>query len=159
MRVIYDYHLSCLPRWLSGKESAYSSGDLGSIPGSGRVPWRRAWQSAPVSLPGESHGPRSLAGLQSLGSNWTRLSNTFAFVSVQLVKYSWSSLSLSVCIYHLLRSFCPPTHSIHPPIWSAICLYLSVCLSIHPSIHLSVLFLRRTVTATPAMWFRSHCIL
>ena len=26
------------PRWLSGKESAYNSGDLGSIPGSGRSP-------------------------------------------------------------------------------------------------------------------------
>ena len=27
-----------LPRWLSGKESACSAGDLGSIPGSGRCP-------------------------------------------------------------------------------------------------------------------------
>ena len=26
------------PRWLSGKESAYNVGDLGSIPGSGRSP-------------------------------------------------------------------------------------------------------------------------
>ena len=25
-------------------------------------PWRRKWQSAPVSLPGKSHGQRSLAG-------------------------------------------------------------------------------------------------
>ena len=29
---------SGLPRWLSGKESAYSAGDTGSIPGSGRPP-------------------------------------------------------------------------------------------------------------------------
>ena len=27
-----------LPRWLSGKESAYSVGDMGLIPGSGRSP-------------------------------------------------------------------------------------------------------------------------
>ena len=27
-----------LPRWLSGKESAYNAGDIGSIPGSGRSP-------------------------------------------------------------------------------------------------------------------------
>ena len=27
-----------------------------------RIPWRRAWQPTPVSLPGESHGQRSLAG-------------------------------------------------------------------------------------------------
>ena len=26
-----------------------------------KVPWRRAWQPAPVFLPGESHGQRSLA--------------------------------------------------------------------------------------------------
>ena len=25
-------------------------------------PWRRAWEPTPVSLPGESHGQRSLAG-------------------------------------------------------------------------------------------------
>ena len=28
----------------------------------GQVPWRRKWQSTPVFLPGESHGPRSQAG-------------------------------------------------------------------------------------------------
>ena len=26
------------PRWLSGKESSYNAGDMGSIPGSGRAP-------------------------------------------------------------------------------------------------------------------------
>ena len=32
------------------------------IPESGRFPWRRAWQSTPVFLPGEPHGQRSLEG-------------------------------------------------------------------------------------------------
>ena len=27
-----------------------------------KIPWRRAWQSTPVFLPGEFHGQRSLAG-------------------------------------------------------------------------------------------------
>ena len=27
-----------------------------------KIPWRRAWQPAPVFLPGESHGQRSLVG-------------------------------------------------------------------------------------------------
>ena len=36
--------------------------DAGSIPGSGRFSWRRAWQSTPVFLPGEVPGQRSLAG-------------------------------------------------------------------------------------------------
>ena len=30
--------------------------DTGSVPRSGRFPWRRAWQLTPVVLPGESHG-------------------------------------------------------------------------------------------------------
>ena len=37
------------------------------------VLWRRKWQSTPVFLPGESHGPRSLVGY----SPWDRTeSNT-----------------------------------------------------------------------------------
>ena len=35
----------------------------------GKIPWRRARQSIPVFLPGESHGQRSLVGyrLQRVG--------------------------------------------------------------------------------------------
>ena len=44
-----------------------NAGDLGSIPESGRVPWRRKWQPTLVFLPGESHGQRSLAGYSSRG--------------------------------------------------------------------------------------------
>ena len=36
--------------------------DAGSIPGSGRFPWRRAWLPTPVFFPGESHGQRRLVG-------------------------------------------------------------------------------------------------
>ena len=42
-------------------------GDLGSIPGSGRFPWRRKWQPTPVFLPGESHGRRNLMGYSPRG--------------------------------------------------------------------------------------------
>ena len=41
--------------------------DLGSIPGLGKIPWRRAWQPTPESLPGESRGQRSLLGYKSWG--------------------------------------------------------------------------------------------
>ena len=44
----------------SGKESACNAGGPGSIPGSGTIPWRRAWQPTPVLLPRESHGQRNL---------------------------------------------------------------------------------------------------
>ena len=37
-------------------------------PGSGRFPWRRAWQPTPVFLPGKSHGQRNLAGSSPQGS-------------------------------------------------------------------------------------------
>ena len=50
-----------------GKASAYNAGDLGSIPGFGKIPWRRQWQPTPVLLPGESHGPRSLVGYSPWG--------------------------------------------------------------------------------------------
>ena len=41
--------------------------DMGSIPGLGRFPWRRALQPTPVFSPGESHGQRSLVGCSPWG--------------------------------------------------------------------------------------------
>ena len=32
-----------------------------------KIPWRRVWQPRSVSLPGESHGQRSLAGYSPWG--------------------------------------------------------------------------------------------
>ena len=48
-----------LPWWLRSKESACNAGetgDVGSVPGFGRLPWRRSWQHNPVFLPEESYG-------------------------------------------------------------------------------------------------------
>ena len=46
-----------------------NAGDVTSIPGSGKIPWRRKWQPTPVFLPGKSHGcsPR---GCKRGGHNW-----------------------------------------------------------------------------------------
>ena len=50
-----------------GSESTCEVEDSGSIPGSGRFPWRRTWPPMPVFLPGKLHGQRSLAGyIQSM---------------------------------------------------------------------------------------------
>ena len=49
------------------KNSPANAGDAGSILGSKRSPWRRAWQPASVFLPGESHGQRGLAGYSLWG--------------------------------------------------------------------------------------------
>ena len=47
--------------------------DTGSIPGSGRFPWRRAWQPILVFLPGESQAQRSLEGYSPGGRKETLL--------------------------------------------------------------------------------------
>ena len=41
--------------------------DAGSIPRSGKFPWKKKWQPTPVFLPGESHGQRSLVGYSPQG--------------------------------------------------------------------------------------------
>ena len=57
----------CLVMWgfpggSDGEESVCNAGDLGSIPGLERSPWRREKLPTPVFLPGEFHTQRSLAG-------------------------------------------------------------------------------------------------
>ena len=39
-----------------------SARDEGLIPWIRKIPWRKEWPPAPVFLPGESHGKRSLVG-------------------------------------------------------------------------------------------------
>ena len=54
-----------LPKWLSGKESSCQCrrhSRCGFNLWIGKIPWKRKWQSTPVSLPRKSHGKRSLAG-------------------------------------------------------------------------------------------------
>ena len=54
----------------AGKKSACSSGDPGSIPGSGRFPWRRDRLPTPVFLefPGGSDGKGSTCNVKDLNS-------------------------------------------------------------------------------------------
>ena len=47
------------------RESAYKAGYLKFNPWVGKITWRREWLPTPVSLPGEFHGQRSLAGYSS----------------------------------------------------------------------------------------------
>ena len=47
--------------------NAGDTGEVGSIPGSGRFPWRRKWQPTPVFLRGESRGESSLEGYRPWG--------------------------------------------------------------------------------------------
>ena len=59
-----------LPRWHSGKASAYQCRRRRRLvfdPWVGKIPWRRKWQPTPVFLPGQSRGQRSLAGYSLWG--------------------------------------------------------------------------------------------
>ena len=44
--------------------------DVGSIR---KIPWRRAWQTTPVFLPGESHGQRRWANFHGVRKSWIQL--------------------------------------------------------------------------------------
>ena len=55
-----------LPKWLSGKESTFQCRKPRLDSWDEKIPWRRKWQPTLISLPGKSHGQRSLAGY-SLG--------------------------------------------------------------------------------------------
>ena len=48
--------ISGFPGGSAGKESACNVGDLGSIPGVGKIPWRRERLPTPVFWLGEFHG-------------------------------------------------------------------------------------------------------
>ena len=56
-----------LPWWLSGKESTSQAEDVGSIPGSGRLSGEENGNPLKYSLPGTSHGQRSLVGYSPWG--------------------------------------------------------------------------------------------
>ena len=56
-----------LPWWLSGKESFCQCRRLGLDPWDREIPWRRNWQHTPASLPGKSHGQKSLVGYSARG--------------------------------------------------------------------------------------------
>ena len=95
----------------NGKESACSSGDLGSIRGSGRSPGRREWQPTPVFLPGEFQGQGSLAGYSPrVIKSWTRLSNFpfhFCFTILCWFLPYINMNQLQVCV-------CPPRSQLPP---------------------------------------------
>ena len=84
--------------------------DSGLIPGSGKIPWRMAWQPTLVFLPGESYGQRSLVSYKSIGS--------------QRVSHDWSSLARMQQVWITFPSLIPlwlnpaagTLASHHPPI-------------------------------------------
>ena len=58
------HSIVCHDRGFPGGASGAKAGDIREEfdPWVEKIPWRREWQPAPVFLPGESHGQRSLVG-------------------------------------------------------------------------------------------------
>jgi len=56
-----------LPRWLSGKESTCKAGDVGLIPGSGRLSGEGDGSPLQCSCLENPHGQRSLVGYSPWG--------------------------------------------------------------------------------------------
>ena len=95
------------PSSSDGKESACIVGDLGSIPGLGRFPWRRAWQPTPVFLLGESpwtEEPGRLwsMGLQGVGHNWATKHTKWkvAVFQIRMIKLNNCRRCCSDCILY-----------------------------------------------------------
>ena len=82
------------------KESACNAGGPRFDPWVRKVPWRRQWQPAPVLLPGESYGQRSLAGYSPCGrkeldmTEWLILSLS---LTVNLHRFT-AALLWSICL-------------------------------------------------------------
>ena len=60
-----------LPQWHSGKEPTCQRRKCRFYAWVWKIPWRRKWQTAPVFLPRESQGQRSLAGYSPWGGKET----------------------------------------------------------------------------------------
>ena len=60
------------------------TGDVGSIPGSGRSPGGIKWQPTPVFFPEKPHGQRSLAGYSPKGC---KQSDTTEWLSITILEY------------------------------------------------------------------------
>ena len=78
----------------AGKESTCNVEDLGSIPGVGKIPWKRERLPTPVFWPGEFHGLYNPWG-RRVGHDWV----TFTWISNSV---SWIALLASVRIFCLL---------------------------------------------------------
>ena len=82
-------HSSDFPGGTSGEESAWQSKRLkkwGFPSWVGKIPWRSAWKPFPVFLPGEFHGPWSLAGYSLYSHRKKQLSthHAHAFITPTL---------------------------------------------------------------------------
>ena len=84
------------PGGSDNKESVYSAGDPGLIPGLGRAPRRREWLRTIVFLPGKSNGQRSLVGyIESIGCKESDMTEQLTLS----LSHWYFGTDFSVCIF------------------------------------------------------------
>ena len=120
--LVHRYNNHGFPGGSDDKQSACKARDLSSIPGSGRLPWRREWLSTPVILPGKSHGQRSLAGYSSYGHKKSDMTTNTRSITVTAIKFfipASSTLMSQSAKYHFwliikcICKFCTKDFQIH----------------------------------------------
>ena len=72
--------------------------ETGFNPWVGTIHWRRKWQPAPVFLPGESHGRRSLVGYSLLGYTEWDMTEQFHFSRYTCFLYS-HDYHTHICVF------------------------------------------------------------
>ena len=98
-----------------------SSGDVDSIPGSGRSPWRRKWQPTPAFLPGKFHGQGSLGSYSPWDHKESDMTQQLNNNNIQKGKLSWYSTKLSIpwftCKFHAGGKYtlCPASSIVFNP--------------------------------------------
>ena len=63
----------------------------------GKIPWRREWQTAPIFLPGESHGQGSLVGYSPGGRKESDVTEHVHIFAPQNNGRIWASETLLHC--------------------------------------------------------------
>ena len=67
VKIPKGYQIRGFPGGPSDKEPTCQCKRCSFDPGVGKIPWRREWHPTPVSLPGKSHGQKSLVGYSPCG--------------------------------------------------------------------------------------------
>ena len=99
MCICYIFWASQVAPWEKNPPAMQETQEmLSSVPGLGRFPWRRAWQSTPVFLPGDSHGQRSLATVHRVESSWTWLKQ---LIHTHTISFIYKCAVLLVHLAHI----------------------------------------------------------
>ena len=67
----------------------------------GKIPWRRAWWSTPVFLPGEFHGQKRLAGYSPQGHRVGHDWNDLACTHIHVIHVCFAYVCAHVCTIYM----------------------------------------------------------